>query len=152
VGRIASRTGTGIKEECLLAHFIVWFATVLLVWRLVVLLVSGFAMVLSDYIKLRILSLYWKGYTISAIKDVLVLEDQTIVSRQSIRLFLKHYSERGYIGRKPGSGMTLKLSPAILELIEYCMRQDDETTATQLQARLAGHNVHVSVTTILRNR
>ena len=48
-----------------------------------------------------------------------------------------------------GSGMTLKLSPAILQLIEHCMREDDETTATQLQARLAVFNVHVSLTTIL---
>ena len=32
------------------------------------------------------------------------------------------------------------------------MRADDETTATQLQARLAVFNVHVSLTTILHNR
>ena len=32
------------------------------------------------------------------------------------------------------------------------MREDDETTATQLQARLATHGVYVSLTTILRNR
>ena len=112
----------------------------------------GTTMVLSDYIKLRILSLYWKGMKISAIKDILVLEDQTIVSRQSIPLFLKQYSEHGYIGRKPGSGMTLKLSPAILQLIEHYLQEDNETTATQLQARLAVFNVHVSLTTILRNR
>jgi len=109
-------------------------------------------MVLSDYIKLRILTLFWKGFKISGIKDILVLEDETIVSRQSIRLFLKRFAERGYIGRKPGSGMTLKLSPAILELIEQCMQEDDETTATQLQTRLAAHNVHVSLSTVLRNR
>jgi len=82
----------------------------------------------------------------------LVLEDETIISKQSIHLFLKRYSERGYIGRKLGSGMTLKLSPAILQLIEGCMREDDETTATQLQTCLAAFNVHVSLTTILRNR
>ena len=63
-------------------------------------------MVISEYIKLRILSLRWKGFKISEIKDILVLEDETIISKQSIRLFLKRYSERGYIG---GSGMTLKL-------------------------------------------
>ena len=32
------------------------------------------------------------------------------------------------------------------------MREDDETTATQLQTRLAGFNVHVSLTTIVQNR
>jgi len=75
-----------------------------------------------------------------------------LLQRQSICLFLKRYSERGYIGRKPGSGMNLKLSPTILQLIEYSMQQDDETTATQPQARLAVHNVHVSLSTILHNR
>jgi len=110
------------------------------------------AMVLSEYIKLRILSLRWKGFKISEIKDILVLEDDTIISKQSTRLFLKRYSECGYIGRKPGSGTTLKLSPAILQLIEGCMREDDETTAKQLQTRLAAFNVHVSLTTILQNR
>ena len=109
-------------------------------------------MVLSDYTKLRILSMHWKGYKISKIADHLVLEDETIVSRQSIRLFLKRFRERGTIARKTGSGVTLKLSPSVLGLIEAAMREDDETTATQLQARLAAHSVYVSLTTILRNR
>ena len=76
-----------------------------------------------------------------------------MVSKQSIRLFLKWYSERGTIGRKPGSGMTLKLPPAILQIIEQAMRNDDdETTATQLQVRLAAGNVHVLLSNILRDR
>lgn len=32
------------------------------------------------------------------------------------------------------------------------MEEDDETTATQLQAKLADHGVYVSLATILRNR
>ena len=96
--------------------------------------------------------MYWKGFKISAIKDILVLEDETIVSRQSIHLFLKRFNERGYIGRKPGSGMTLKLSPNILELIDHCMQENDKTTATQLQACPAARNVYVSLSTVLHNR
>ena len=53
---------------------------------------------------------------------------------------------------KPGSGMTLKLSPAILQMIEQAMQNDDETTATQLQVRLTACNVHDSLSTILQNR
>lgn len=109
-------------------------------------------MVLSDYTKLRILSLHLQGYKISGIADALVLEDETVISKQSIRLFLKRFRERGTIARKPGSGLTLKLSPAILQIIEQAMQEDDETTATQLQAKLASYNVHVSLSTILRNR
>ena len=32
------------------------------------------------------------------------------------------------------------------------MEEDDETTATQLQAKLASHGVYMSLATILRNR
>ena len=108
-------------------------------------------MVLSDYIKLRILSLHWQGFKISKIADILVLEDATVVTKPSIRLFLKRFTERGTIARKPGSGLTLKLSPTILQIIESTMQEDDETTATQLQAKLAAHGCYVSLTTILRN-
>jgi len=106
-------------------------------------------MVLSEYIKLRILCLYWKGCKVCTIKDVLLLEDETLVSKQSIRLFLKWYSERGTIGRMSGSGMTLKPSPTNLQIIELAMGNDDETTATQLQVTLGACNVHVSLSTIL---
>lgn len=109
-------------------------------------------MVLSDYSKLRILSLHWQGYKISKIADILVLEDEIIVSKQSIRLFLKRFKERGTIARKSGSGLSIKLSPTILQIIESAMQNDDETTATQLQGVLASHNVYVSLSTILRNR
>ena len=109
-------------------------------------------MVLSDYTKLRILSMHWKGFKVSKMVDYLVLEDEIIVSKQSVRLFLKHFKERGTIARKTGSGLTLKLSPTILQMIESAMREDDETTATQLQAKLAAEGIYVSLTTILRNR
>ena len=83
-------------------------------------------MVLSEYVKLQILGLHWKGCKISTIKDI---GGGNYCSKQSIRLFLKRL---GTIGRKPGSGMTLKLSSAILQIIEDSMRNDDEITATQL--------------------
>ena len=109
-------------------------------------------MVLSDYIKLRILSMHWKSYKVSKIADYLVLEDEIIVSKQSVRLFLKRFKERGAITRRAGSGLTLKISPTILQMIESAMREDDETAATQLQARLAADGIYVSLTTILCNR
>ena len=109
-------------------------------------------MVLSDYAKLRILSLHWKGYKISSIVEHLVLEDSIIVSKQSVRLFLKRYSDRGTIARKEGSGLPPKLSPAALEVIDTAMKEDDELTATQLQSKLAAKGIYVSLTTILRNR
>ena len=56
------------------------------------------------------------------------------------------------IARKPASGVSLKLSPAILQIIERTMQEYDETTATQIQAKLASYDVYVSLTIILCNR
>ena len=62
-------------------------------------------MVLSNYAKLRILSLHWRGYTISAIVECLLLEDEIKVSKQGARQFLKRYKNYGTIARQPGSGL-----------------------------------------------
>ena len=59
--------------------------------------------------------MHWKGYKVSKIADYLVLEDEIIVSKQSICLFLKCFRERGTIARKAGSGLTLKMPPTILQ-------------------------------------
>ena len=109
-------------------------------------------MVLSIYGKQRILSLHWQGCTVSEIAEILVLEDGIRVSRPGVRMFLKRYNQTGTIARKPGSGCYPKLSPEVLQLIEDAMRNDGETTATQLQAILAAKDVYVSLTTIIRNR
>lgn len=109
-------------------------------------------MVLSDYSKLRILSLHWRGYKVSTIVDHLVLEDGIRASRQGVRQFLKRYSNRGTIARKPGSGFPGKLSPSVQQIIELAMRHDDQTTATQLHIKLATYGLYVSLTTILLNR
>jgi len=109
-------------------------------------------MVLHAYTKQRILSLHWQGYKVSAIVECLVLEDEILTTKQGVRQFLKRYEKYGTIARKPGSGMSPRLSPAILQVIEDTMNDDDETTATQLQSKLASYNVYVSLATILRNR
>ena len=109
-------------------------------------------MVFSEYTKQRVLSLKWQGYKVSAIVECLVLEDGIRVSKQGVRQFLKRYIQTGTIARKPGSGPSAILSPAILQIIEGTMRDDDETTATQLQAKLASYGIYVSLATIVRNR
>jgi len=105
-------------------------------------------MVLSDYTKLRILSLHLRGYKVSAIVEYLVLEDSIIVSKQSVWLFLKCFSEWGTIARKEGSGLPPKLSPYALEVIDTAMKEDDELAATQLQVRFVSKGVYASLTTI----
>ena len=109
-------------------------------------------MVFSTFTKQRILSLAWKGCTVSRIVECLVLEEGIRVSRQGVRQFLKRFSLYKTIARKPGSGLPPKLSPAVQELIEDAMRKDDETTATQLQALLASQSIYMSLATIVRSR
>lgn len=109
-------------------------------------------MVLSDYTKQRILSLHWQGYKVSAIVEHFMLEDGIRVSRVGVRRFIKRYNIRGTIARQPGSGFSPKITPQIQAIIEVAMREDDETTATQLQNRLATYGVYVSLSTILRSR
>ena len=79
-------------------------------------------------------------------------EDGIRTTKQGVRFFLKHYRISKTIARKPGSGLPPKLSPAVQQVIEDTMRDDDETTATQLQAKLASIDVHISLATIVRNR
>ena len=88
----------------------------------------------------------------STIVDHLVLEDGIRASKQGVRQFLKRYGNRGTIARKPGSRFPGKLSPSVQQIIELVMHQDDETTATQLQFKLATYGLYVSLTTILCNR
>ena len=109
-------------------------------------------MVYSDYTKQRVLSLYWRGYLISQIVEYLQLEDHIQTTKQGVRQFLKRYKLSKSISWKPGSGMPPKLSPELQKFIEDTMRNDDETTATQLQAKLASMNIYVSLATIVRNR
>ena len=40
----------------------------------------------------------------------------------------------------------------VQQIIETAMQEDDETTATQLQTKLADHGIYISLATILRNR
>ena len=100
-------------------------------------------MVFSEYTKLRILSLHWQGLRVSTIVEFLVLEDEILVSKQGVGQFLKRYSKSRIISRKPGSGSPPKLSPAVQRYIEAVMQQDDETTATQLQAYLTDYDIYV---------
>lgn len=80
------------------------------------------------------------------------MEDGIQSTKQGVRQFLKRFKIYKSIARKPGSGLPPKLSPDLQKLIEDTMKNDDETTATQLQALLASKSIYVSLATIVRNR
>ena len=58
----------------------------------------------------------------------------------------------GSIFRKEGSGRPSKITDRVLQLVERRMKEDDETTATQLHALLTACGISISLSTILRSR
>ena len=67
-------------------------------------------------------------------------------------MFLRRFNQYGTIARKPGSGFPPRISPSIQDLLDEAMEENDETTATQLQAILATKDIYVSLSTIVRHR
>ena len=74
------------------------------------------------------------------------------VSKTGILQLLRKYEVTGTIERRPGSGRPTKVSPEILQLVEDRMKEDDETTAVQLQSFLVNHGHPLCLRTILRSR
>ena len=108
-------------------------------------------MVLSDYLNKHILSLYWQGYKIAAIAKCLVLEEGIKISKQGIHQFLKRYDKQlqESLAQNYLSNSHLRSSKLLKMLY---MRKDDENTATQLEAKLASHEIYVSLATcVARN-
>jgi transposase len=110
-----------------------------------------FSMVFSTYEKQRILNYYLQGLLPSQILSALKVEG-IVSTRQTIAQFIKRYRQSGSIARKEGSGRPSKISYRVLRLIETGMREDDETTATQLHALLTSCGLSISLSTILRSR
>ena len=52
--------------------------------------------------------------------------------------------------RKPGSGCPTKITSHVKQIVEQRMRQDDETTATQLHELLTRNGISLCLRTILR--
>ena len=108
-------------------------------------------MVLSTYEKQRIVFYHKEGLTPSQILSALKVED-IYTTRQTVARFIKRFLETGSISRKEGSGRPSKITQRVLELVEHRMREDDETTATQLHMLLTSFGVSISLSTILRSR
>ncbi len=72
--------------------------------------------------------------------------------RQTAARFIKPFIATGTIAHKEGSGRPSKITDQVLQLVEQRMREDDETTATQLHVLLTFSGVQISLSTILRSR
>ena len=107
------------------------------------------AMVLSLYLKQRILSHYCDGFTTSNKIKKLLEEEEVYISRATIWKFLHHYNVTECLGRKESSGRPSKITPEVKLVVERKMEQDDETTAHQLHKMLTDKGYTLSLATIL---
>ena len=108
-------------------------------------------MVYAEYTKKRILHYNERNLSLSEI--VKAVESEGIkVSRAGVWKFLKRYENTGQLQRKRGSGRPSVMSDDVKQIIEVVMRNDDETTATQVKAILREQGHDISLSTILRCR
>ena len=109
-------------------------------------------MVFSTYTKLRIVHYQSKGYKPYTIANFMKENDGISASRYGVAKFLKVYQSTGTIGRRAGSGRMSSITWKIKELAEEKMKEDDETTATQLHYMLLDNGITISLRTVLRCR
>ena len=108
-------------------------------------------MVFTNYTKQRILYHHLQGRRAPTI--VKLLREETIqASRAGVADFLKKFKETGCITRSPGSGRPSKVTAEIKAIVEQKMREDDETTASQLHKLLVERGFVLSKHTSLRCR
>ena len=109
-------------------------------------------MVLSVYLKQRIVQLYFQRRVSYGVLAQVLAAEGFRVSKKAVWATIKKYKEHGTISRLPGSGRPFKLTRAMLDIIEAQMELDDETTATQLVRILEERGYKVSKSTIERAR
>ena len=108
-------------------------------------------MVYSSYVKQRILFYHQQGHKAPTIARLLS-EERVSCTRVGVAYFLKKFLQTGTISRRLGSGRPTKVTREVKEIVEQQMRQDDETTATQLHELLVSKGYSISLRTILRCR
>ena len=106
-------------------------------------------MVYSWYTKKRIIYCYEQGHHDPSIARLL-LEEDIVASRVGIAKLIGRYKQSGTIGRCPGSGRPMVITPEIKTIVEEKMQSDDETTAERLHVLLVSHGFRISRKTILR--
>ena len=108
-------------------------------------------MVFSSYTKERILLFRRLGKKAPTIQKLLAKEG-LVVSRVGVCKFLKRFQRTGSLLRQYGSGTSSKVNDDALALIEQEMRNNDETTAKELQSKLESEGHRLSQPSILRWR
>ena len=108
--------------------------------------------VLSKYVKQRIVALKQSGVTSSGIVVQILENEEITTSAQTVCRFYIRYCQSGSIARRRGSGRPTILTDGVLQTIDQTMRENDETTAADLQRFFHQQGVEISLTTIQRGR
>ena len=99
-------------------------------------------MVFSLYKKQRILVYYYQGYKPHTIERLL-WEEELKAGKWGIAKFSERFKADGVLTRRLGSRRPSKVTAEMKVIVEAQMRQDDETTASQLLKLLVekGYNI-----------
>ena len=108
-------------------------------------------MVFTEYTKQRILYFHNQGLLSTAIQRELQKVDIS-ASVVGIWNVIQRYKKFGTTVRRLGSGPASIVTPRVEATIEAEMEDDDETTATQLQAMLTRRGCSLSLATVKRSR
>ena len=108
-------------------------------------------MVLSIYEKQRIHYYNRKGLLPSQIVSALKVND-IHTTRQTVARFLRRFQQTQTIAQKEGSGRPSKITPEVRYIVDQAMKNDDETTATQLHKLLTAQGISITFSTIIRCR
>ena len=108
-------------------------------------------MVFTEYTKQRILYFHNQGLLSTAIQRELQKVDIS-ASVVGIWNVIQRYKKFGTTVRRLGSGPASIVTPRVEATIEAEMEDDDETTATQLQAMLMRRGCSLSLATVKRSR
>ena len=92
-------------------------------------------MVLSAYVKNRIILLREKGKRIVDIHQELLTVDQMKVSRQAIGRLIKKYGTTGSISDKPKPGRPSMLTTEHFNFIDAAMERNDKLTSVGLHVK-----------------
>ena len=106
----------------------------------------------SNYSRQRLAQLFAEGLSDS--EAVFKLQVEGIcTSRQTVWRFRRHVAEHGTLQPLPIPGRPKKVTPVVLECIEQCMQEDDETTIKELISSLLQETgVDIAPATALRAR
>ena len=114
--------------------------------------VINFKMVLTAYCKQEIIQLYFE-WRISYGNVAIVLPAEGFrVPKRTVWATIQKYKTHGTISHLPGSGSPFKLTCEMLDAIKEQIKQDDETTATQLVKMLGERGFKTSTRTVERAR